>query len=91
MNIEELKERRKDLDNKCEAYYLAKYKCTKSFKVGTLFGCNNLIKSLLFRIAMSVADPEELNERENDLLERYFDSVKNKTWVEQTSTAYYLD
>lgn len=69
-----------------EAYYLAKYKCTKSFKVGTLFGCNNLINSLLFRIAMSVADPEELNERENDLIERYFDSVKNKPWVEQTST-----
>ena len=69
-----------------EDYYLAKYKCKKAFKVGTLFGYNNLINSLLFRIAMSVAGPEELNEKENCLIEAYYNKIKDKSLREQTIT-----
>lgn len=69
-----------------EEYFLAKYKCKKAFKVGTLFGYNNLINTQLFRIAMSVAGPEDLNEKENYLIEKYYEKIKDKTWQEQTRT-----
>ena len=69
-----------------EEYYLARYKCTSAFKVGTLFGYNNLINSLLFRIAMSVAGPEELSEKENCLIEEYYNRIKDKSLREQTIT-----
>ncbi len=69
-----------------EDYYLAKYKCKKAFKVGTLFGYDNLINSLLFRIAISVAGSEELSEKENNLIEEYYNKKKDKTWQEQTRT-----
>ncbi len=66
--------------------YLAKYRCKKAFKVGSLFGYNNLTNALLFKIAMSVAGPEELNEIENNLIDQYYDRVRDKPWEEQTRT-----
>lgn len=69
-----------------EDYYLAKYRCKKAFTVGTLFGYTNLINSLLFKIAMSIAGPEELSEKENRLIEEYYNIVKDKCFREFSLT-----
>ncbi len=67
-----------------DEYCLAKYVCIKPFKVGTLFGYNNLVNGLLFRIAMSVAGADDLTSAENKLIDEYYLGVKDGTLSELT-------
>lgn len=56
-----------------EEYYLAKYVCTKSFRVGTFLSTNNYVNALMHKITMSVADDKDLTIRERELIKDYFE------------------
>ncbi len=64
---------------KDEEYYLAKYVCKNSFSVGSFLSTNNQVNTLIHKIAMSVSGPDELNEKENALIEEYLNVKADKS------------
>lgn len=61
-----------------EEYYLATYICKNTFKVGSFLSTNNLVNTLLHKIAMAVSGPEELTKEENRLIDEYYEKAKDK-------------
>ena len=61
-----------------EDYYLAKYVCKKSFKVGSFLGVHNQVNTLLHKIAMAVSCSDDLTDSENKLMDEYYEWAKNK-------------
>jgi len=59
-----------------EAYYLAKYICKKEFSVASFLGTNNYVNSILHQIAKAVSGPEELTEKEREIIDEYFEIIK---------------
>ena len=64
--------------HKGEEYYLAKYVCNKDFKVGSFLGFNSQVNTLIHKIAMAVSCSDDLTETENELIDEYYECVKNK-------------
>ena len=62
-----------------EEYYLAKYECKKAFYVGTFLSTDNLVNTLIHKIAMSVSSRDELTADENGLIEEYLKLVQRKS------------
>ena len=65
-----------------EEYYLAKYVCNKAFRVGSFLGINNQVNTLIHKITMAVAGSEDLTEKENALIDEYYEGVKDKNLFE---------
>ena len=65
-----------------DEYFLAKYVCKESFKVGSFLGVNSQVNTLIHKIAMSVAGVEDLTGNEKDLLDKYYDWAKNRSLVD---------
>ena len=61
-----------------EEYYLAKYICKKSFRVGSFLGFNSQVNKLIHKITMAVLKSEDLTETENKLIDEYYELVKNR-------------
>lgn len=61
-----------------DEYYLAKYTCNKSFKVGSFLGVNNQVNTLIHKITMAVAGSEDMTDAENKLIDEYYERVKGK-------------
>ncbi len=59
-----------------EEYYLAKYRCKKSFSVGSFMTNNNPINTLFHDIAMAVSSSDDLSPQEISLLDEYYKSLK---------------
>lgn len=64
--------------HKGEEYYLAKYVCNKDFKVGSFLGFNSQVNTLIHKIAMAVSCSDDLTETENELIDEYYECIKNK-------------
>ena len=62
-----------------EAYYLAKYVCKESFKVGSFLGVNNWVNMLMHKIAMSISGADDLYDGEKELMDEYYETVKNES------------
>lgn len=62
-----------------DKYYLAKYVCKESFKVGSFLGVNNQVNTLIHKIAMSVAGSDDMTETEEELMDEYYKWAKNKS------------
>ena len=77
---------------KGEEYYLAKYVCKNSFSVGSFLGTNNQVNTLIHKIAMAITGPDELNEKENALVEKYLkirtDTSLNKLSLDMLASLY---
>lgn len=65
-----------------EEYYLAKYVCNRSFKVGSFLGEDSQVNTLIHKIAMSVNGTEGLTENELRLMDQYYEKVKKKSLVD---------
>lgn len=59
-----------------DSYYMAEYECTENIVVGSLLKTNNVILSLLHKIAMSVESEDKLTEEEKKCLHAYDISPK---------------
>ena len=68
--------------NEGDEYCLAKYVCDKAFKVGSFLGVNNQVNTLIHKITMAVAGSEDLTEKENALIDEYYEGVKDKNLFE---------
>lgn len=62
-----------------DEYYLAKYVCKESFRVGSFLGVNNQVNTLIHKIAMSLAGPDDMTESEEELMDEYYEWAKNKS------------
>ena len=62
-----------------DEYYLAKYVCKESFKVGSFLGVNNQVNTLIHKIAMSVVGSDDMTENEEELMDEYYECAKNKS------------
>ena len=69
-----------------EEYYLAKYVCKNTFKVGSFLGVNSQVNSLIHKIAMSVFGSEDLTEAENLLIDDYLKNAKYKSLNELSTS-----
>lgn len=65
-----------------DEYYLAKYVCKKSFKVGTFLGVYNQVNTLIHRITMSVSGSDDMTATENKLMNEYYDRTKDKSLLD---------
>lgn len=68
--------------NENEEYYLAKYVCKKTFSVGSFLGADNQVNTLIHKVAMSVFNSNDLTKRENQLIDKYYELVKNESLFE---------
>ena len=75
-----------------EDYLLAKYKCKKSFTVGSTLGRNSLVNAIIHKIVMSVHDPDDFYESENKLIDAHYNSygkiMPNTIWKDVLSPFY---
>lgn len=65
-----------------EEYYLAKYVCKNTFKVGSFLCINSQVNTLVHKIVMSISDSKDLTEKENTLIDEYFDWAKRRSLFE---------
>lgn len=75
-----------------EEYYLGKYVCRKSFKVGTTLCKNSFVNSIIHKLAMSVQNKDSFTDLENNLVEDYYKkqvSIRpNDMWKDMLSPFY---
>ncbi len=62
-----------------DKYYLAKYVCKESFKVGSFLGVNNQVNTLIHKIAMSISGSDDLTDNERILMDEYYEWAQNKS------------
>ena len=65
-----------------EEYYLAEYVCKKKFKVGSFLDTYNRVNSLLHKIAISVAEPDDFTEKELKLIDEHFECAKENSLID---------
>lgn len=65
-----------------DEYYLAKYKCKSTFKVGNFLTTDSRVNTLLHKIALSVNSIDYLPKETQKLINDYYNAHKNNSLIE---------